>query len=117
MAPGTLGSGLDAPWQVAEVQSDVQLPGAPAEEFLWVLCTRSSVRLDGLWQEMVTWERERERELCLQPQHRAQQQPNSQPGPVLEAGDDHRCDSSCIYLSLLIPETRITIPAVARAGF
>lgn len=49
--------------------------------------------------------------------HRAQEHPDSQPIPVLEAGDGHKCDSSCIYPVLLIHRTRIITPAVARAGF
>lgn len=38
--------------------------------------------------------------------HRAQEHPNSQSVPVRGAGDDHKCDSSCIYLGLLIHKTR-----------
>lgn len=48
---------------------------------------------------------------------RAQEHPDSQPAPVLEAGDDHKYNSSCTYLGLPIHKMRIIIPAVARAGF
>lgn len=46
-----------------------------------------------------------------------EEDPNSQPVPVLEAVDDHKCDCSCIYLGLLIHKTRVIIPVLARAGF
>lgn len=48
---------------------------------------------------------------------RGEEDQNSQPVPVLEAGGDHKCDCSCIYLRLLIHKTRVMIPVLARAGF
>lgn len=55
---------------------------------------------------------------CLQPQQgQGTGTPRFQSSPVPEAGHDHKCDSSCIYPALLIHKTRMTIPAVARAGF
>lgn len=48
---------------------------------------------------------------------RGEEDTNSQPVSILEGGDDHKCDYSCIYLGLLVQKTRVIIPVLVRAGF
>ena len=107
---------LHGMWQ--RFSSDAQLPRAPAEEFLWLLCTRSFVEPDGLQQEMDTWEGGSSHEpACSHSMGQGGGRPKCPACPCPEAGDDHKCDCSCIYLGPPIHKTRVIVPVLVGAGF